>query len=438
MSKRVRAKRTVKAAATCGVAVALSLTYSSPVSAATSPEGMTVGGPRVDLALASGDAPVVDPGMYATSLPNDTTERYIRVKHAPGGRVQVGLAGAAMWQDKQWFVSDASTTLNLKMATPDGTYCDSSNVMFDGASTAPGFVSTDVSLDEKGAKRQYSDPAPECTKADELVVSIKRDITGDKNTEMPAQLVVTRVPAVANPPAPPKVEGLQAPDTTPLNPQNTLEPGRGYYDAPALKPGGYSVKNVPGRVMFARVYLHEGQQLAVSWQLPTNGKPFKPSKDLRAFVGLASPSFQDLSGVTEGKDNTTLTANSSNSSPEVLSAYTEPVHYANAHLDSSIPHSKTRWATDPGWYYVLLMISPTTLENDVDIPDVETTLSVRVLGDPQPSTAQQDAPKPDAISGDGGVAGVMGWVGSILSGLAVAAVGAWAFWRYRRHQRQAR
>lgn len=433
--KAPRQHRVARSTLAVGMSAAVSLAYASPAGAATKPSGLTPGGQKIDLSLAPGDAPVLAPGMYQTTIPTDETERFIRVSRGEGERLEIGFAGAPMWKNGDWLADGATTGISLKITTPDGDFCDSSSESLSGSSNAPGYMTTSVHLDPKGTKRNYSDASDACLKAKELLVSFQRDNEGSQNTDMPAQLMILRTPAVSNPPATPTISDSDAPESAPFSGNETITPGGGFADATVVTNGGYTVKVTPGKPMFFRVYLHEGQRLSASWQVPKNGVSYTPEKDLRAQIQLNSPSLQDISGVTKDSESTTLSSISSASRSELVSAYTDAVNYSNGFLDSSTPHSATQWVTSPGWYYITTWILPTTSDANVTIKDIDTVLSVRVLGQAKQSPVSLKQPDAGAISGKGSAVNTTMIMAGLVGLGGLAATGAVGYTMYRRSRR---
>lgn len=406
---------------------ALSLTLSAPAGAKVTPEAMKPGGRPVELSGAAGDGPQLNPGLYNTKLPADSTARFARVKRDSQERMEIGVVASAVWKNNSWRAPMNKVDLRVELQTPTGDLCGSDTATLDGENDGVGLVDASVTVDPKDTKRSWFN-RDECDAASELILSVQRKDEGDQHKELAAQVAVVRTPAVKDRPATPDPKSFKPVELTPLSAKSTLTPGDSFATAATMQAGnGYEVKLTPGRPMFFRVYVHEGQQLGATWQLPKNGVTFKPKQDLQARIRLYTPALHEVTGYSAGRPDATWSSTYDSDGNKVVSAYTDPVNYANAFLDTSIENSKTQYVTDPGWYYVVATVNPDSTKAELDLDALATTMSVRVTGTAKTSPVSIAQPETSGISGksEAKTLSPVIWGGAAALGLAaVAGLGA--------------
>ena len=111
--------------------------------------------------------------------------------------------------------------------------------------------------------------------------------------------------------------------------------------------------------MFFRVHLSWGQRMSFGWQAPKNGTTYNPSQDLNLSMQMFNPSLVSATLSGAGTSSGYLFESSSDSGSKDLGVYTAPIDYGNANVDSS-GSDALQWHSDPGWYYVVLDVTPSS------------------------------------------------------------------------------
>lgn len=397
---------------------------------------ITVGGQPVALSTASGDGTHLDPGMYQASFPQDTTKRYLSVDYNEGEHLDLSLMLAARWTNGGWTPPSNSdeVQMQIRLLTEDGQHTCASDSKSMGNDDLPGALGLHITLDPADATRSSFAPDAECLTAKKLTVEISRGDTGSAAGELPAQIALVRTPKATSSGQIPNYKGLKPMETSPLQARSSVEPGAGFFDAATLQPGGYSVKATPGKVMFYRVHLAYGQRLSVGWQVPRNGTSYKPEKDMAVNAYIMSPSLMMMEDFLSSGRSSTVYADSS-IPPSDAAAQTAPINYNNPKMvKDGYELEPARGAFMPGWYYVLLSMSPRTLSDGADGKSVDTTLSVRVEGAAQagPKFAMAQPANADISGQPSSQAGTPAYVWVPLGLLGLAGVGVLAWWMKRR------
>lgn len=413
-------------ALTCAAAFAAAPAYGEDAATNT----FVPGDHAVELSLASGQGTPLAPGLYSATLPVDASSRYVEVKRGEGERLSVSINGSASWKGNAWSVDSGSQGLQLTLTTADGaTTCGSDSDSLTSSGT-PGLLATHVDVDEAKTARTSSSlgsGADACLAATSYRLEIKRTIDGDNATPMPVQIAVKRTPRVNGTV---KVPAGEVPDMTTqaLEASTTATAGDGFANATILRPGGYTVKTPIGRRMFFRVHLSWGQRMSFGWQAPKNGTTYNPSQDLNLSMQMFNPSLVSATLSGAGTSSGYLFESSSDSGSKDLGVYTAPIDYGNANVDSS-GSDALQWHSDPGWYYVVLDVTPSSSTPKPKLQDsseFDSVLSVRVTGTPNagPSMAVQQ-PEPGNVSGVGkSSANPLLWGGALVLGIgAVVGLG---------------
>jgi len=323
-------------AATVGAALLLGASTPGAYAADTAPHAPA----SVQLTTARGDAPKLAPGMYRTTAPSGTTERYAAITRPEGGSVTVAIFGSV----------DASIT------TADGqTTCStgSSSLSYDVVPYT--FVSADATADER--QSYLSD---DCKSATHLVLAISADDDSGDGTAsaQPAhvEFAITAEPKVekGGTPAPEHAQDkIKAPSRTVSGPEITLSDK--LYAPTTLTPKSYAVSLEPGALAVVRVRVGWGQRLAASIDAPRNGSNVAPPTSLNVQIDAFSPQWAAV-----GAGSRSASLYEKDATEETAGVYTAPVAAANRSIDYShagdVGASHVQWTTVAGWYYVVVRV----------------------------------------------------------------------------------
>lgn len=295
----------------------------------------------VPFSTATGDAPLLTPGMYLTTRPTGSTTRYAKIHRPRGGSVAVAIFG----------------DVNASITTPDGNNnCSSNSVSLSNDVTGYTFVYVDGTK----TKRQSYQPDA-CASATDLLLSLQTD-SSSSSTKTPAptgpvQLAVTVEPAIAEAGAPAtkrELAEVKAPSTSTSGADLSLSTT--FAEPTTLTPDSYPVSLVVDTTYIARVRVGWGQRLAASVDAPRNGTNRAPGADLKLLVTAFSPQWAPVGNTDTAvlfKDDATQ---------HTASAYTAPVLAANRNLTYSdtadADTSASQWTTAAGWYYVAIRLEP--------------------------------------------------------------------------------
>ncbi|MFC6707948.1 hypothetical protein [Flexivirga alba] len=343
-------------AAALGAAILLSAT--APAYAATDAAGAPS---EVRFSTARGDAPDLHPGVYQTTAPSGSTERYAAIKRRKDAAVTVAIFGSV---DADITTSDGNTT------------CSDSGVSLSNSDTGYTFVYVDGA---EGKRQSYQ--SDDCKTATDLILQIKASSSSSSATASgPLQFAVT---------VEPKIENLGSP--APKSQQNEIKaPSKSgdartlsdqLFAATSLPPGSYPVDLTPGKLAVARIRVGWGQRLAASVDAPRNGSNFAPDESLELTVAAFSPQWAPVGG---GSGSQLLFKNES--TEQTAGTYTAPVNAANRNVSydtaGDVGTSEAQWTTVAGWYYVVVQLGASDKGEKLTTKKLPARLNLAVSGSP--------------------------------------------------------
>ncbi|KNX37806.1 hypothetical protein [Luteipulveratus halotolerans] len=447
----------------CAVVVGAPMAEAEPVASPTADApadsaddaGFTVRGQQLDLRTSLGSAPQVEPGLYRATLPAGKSTTYAKIQRRPGETLNVAVSGAALEPGKPYFATAdhrlaADFVIPSEYGTP--TTCGrSSSSAGTYLSSGDAFGVLTATNTAEGAKTPRTiAPNDECYQATTLYIEISREAPPAAGA-MPVEIQVTREPKITGTPDQPVTKAdLAKLQTLPKDDDVVVAPGRGYSDAPELKPDGTTRLDVRlGETYFYKVRVGWGQRLGASLDVPGRAAPKAPQVDTEVSLGLRNPMRQGVGSTTSSQsaqqpgDDTAIT-------PDVAEVSTAPVRWANRSVDSTlygdISSDSAQATTAAGWYYVVVRADPSdSAETKTGVAPYRTQLTVQVTGTAgsgptfvDASNQAMPAPKPGELSiggQDGGSGSSLPWArigGGIAAALLAALAVAWAL-RARRN-----
>lgn len=235
-------------------------------------QGYQVEGAAVSGGTSTGEAPAIDAGAYLDTfahgskedLGDDGLTKYYRIPVSKGERVHASAAIVPPPGDRGWETDDDESHvmfIDAHLVTADGEDCDAASA--DNVGNL-----TDSESPVRASVDSHAAGGDGCDGADGAVyLAVER--SGAKLADQPLPVEIRVGVQKASDASLPKAEKpSDAPSVKERTPaKGTVGLGRSAAQAPALAPGTYRVKMVPGDVGLVKVRAEEGQRL--SWHLST-------------------------------------------------------------------------------------------------------------------------------------------------------------------------
>ena len=408
-------------------------------------DGFTVSGRQVQLTTASGSAPMLQPGLYKSTLPADDTVRYGSVTRSPGETLAVSVAGRPASPDGRL---NGDQHLTVSLVTAGGDKCAENDSYLDEDDPTAPIVSTAL-LDGSETKRSFY-ISDDCKSATRLRVEVSRKGSGGSSSPLPVEVLVTAEPRVTGKPKPAAAEADLTTLTAPsLHTTTTVDGGHGFSDAPTVSEGSVLTDLRLGSATFFRVRVGWGQRLAVSLEAPRNGSSFAPPYDASTDITVWSPERLSAGSSYGGDLSASSTIDKQDGEPQTSGSFTAPVRFANRDAESpsfgQLDTDEYQSASVAGWYYIeVLTQAGSDDEPATSATPIPARLNVEVTGTAQSGPdyvaangAAISAPPPGRLS-VGGDSSSVPW-GRIGGGsAAVVLAGGACLWALRARRRSAR